>query len=64
MNKSFRSDFILTPEEQKTLAEATPGQLAEAVTDLAKDRSFWVELGSAVVIGFFEGFTRGLNDNF
>lgn len=64
MTQSFLSNFNLTPKEQKTLAEATTEQLAEAFIEIAKERSLWVELGAAVMVGFLEGFTRGLNDSF
>jgi hypothetical protein len=54
--------FDLTPEEQRILAEATPEQWAEVAQTLGRDPEFWVELGQAIVQGFFQGLSRGLDD--
>ena len=53
--------YDLTPDEQRILAEATPEQWAEALTDLATDRQFWQGLGATLVQAFAEGFARGLD---
>jgi hypothetical protein len=52
----------LTPAEREAISTATPDDWAAAVADAARDPQFWVQLGTAVVVGFFQGLSRGLDD--
>ena len=44
----------LTLEEQNLLAQATPGDWAEALAELAADPTFWGDLGKAFLAGLTE----------
>jgi hypothetical protein len=51
---------LITPEEQRILAEATPKEWADAAKSIATDTGFHRELFETVITGFLEGFFRGL----
>ena len=57
------SNFNLTAEEQRIMAEATPEMWAEAAAEIAKDGKFWQELATTMALGFLNGLTRGLADD-
>jgi hypothetical protein len=52
----YTDDYGLTPEEVQALAQATPQQIAEAATLLARDPKFW----ASIIKAFVEGCIRGL----
>ena len=51
----------LSPEEQRILAEATPQELADALSEIVTDTDFLKELAREMLQSFAEGFARGLN---
>ena len=57
------SNFNLTAEEQRAMAEATPEMWAEAAAEIAKDGKFWQELATTMALSFLNGLTRGLADD-
>ena len=51
----------LTPLEREAIATATAQDWMDALSACVKDPTFWQGLGTAVVQGFAEGFSRGLD---
>lgn len=54
------TNFNLTEDDLKLIAETTPEQWAEAATEVFKDRNFWLDIKDAIIVGFVEGFTEAM----
>lgn len=48
----------LTPEERAALAQATPQDFADAIRQIATDRSFWIDMAQAFLDGMARGFDK------
>jgi hypothetical protein len=57
------TNFNLTDDQKRILADTTPEQWAEVAINLSKDPEFWKDLGKAVVEGFLDGITQAMKGN-
>ena len=55
------TNFNLTDDDIKLIAETTPEQWAETATQVFQDRNFWVGIKDAIIKGFVEGVTEAMN---
>jgi hypothetical protein len=57
------TNFNLTDDQKRILADTTPEQWAETAEACAKDPQFWQDLGKAVMEGFLDGVAQALKGN-